>query len=311
MSLNLGAHFLSVKDLYSSQIVELLKRTQQFISPTEELLTQKDRLMGKTVVNLFFENSTRTRCSFELAAKRLGAHTLNFDAKTSATQKGETLFDTVDYLRAMSVNLFIIRHEQEGAPASVAAHLGSQGASVINAGDGCHEHPTQAILDLFTIQRYKTSFDQLKIAIVGDIVHSRVARSDIIALCKLGVREISLVGPPALLPPTPPVPGITHLTQNLLEGLDQADVVIALRIQRERMQEAALPNADDYFQKYGITQQALTHAKPDAIVMHPGPMNRGVEIASDVADGKQSVIFKQAQYGVAVRMAIISSLLDN
>lgn len=303
----LGQHFLSVQHLTASQIHNLLDLAEQFLNAQDELIFSPALLKHKTIVNCFLENSTRTRCSFELAAHRLGAYVLNFDASVSSTNKGETLFDTIDYLRAMQADLFVIRHSQEGIPAKIAAHLNNS-ASVINAGDGCHEHPTQAMLDMFSIRRYKSDFKKLSVAIVGDVAHSRVAQSDVYALLALGVPDIRLVGPAQLLP-NKSYGSQVSLHQDLSTGLADVDVVIALRIQKERMQEAALPNPNDYFHLYGITQDKIRYAKKDAIVMHPGPMNRGVEIASDVADGNQSVVFQQAKYGVAVRMAVMVALL--
>ncbi len=303
------SHFLSTEHLTAAQIHALLDAAEQWLDDQNQLLLPSWPLLkNKTIVNLFFENSTRTRCSFELAAQRLGAVVLNFDAARSSTKKGESLLDTVDYLQAMRTDLFVIRHEQELTPTEVAAHLG-QRAAVINAGDGCHEHPTQAMLDMLTIRRHKVDFSQLKVVIIGDIAHSRVANSNIQALINLGVAELRLVGPPGLLPP-PGKFNQVKLYQDLDAGLADADVVMALRIQRERMQQAAIPNVQEYFQQYGLTETRLKYARPNAMVMHPGPMNREVEIATTVADGRQSVIFQQATYGVAVRMAIMAQCLD-
>lgn len=300
-------HCLSIKNLSREQILQLLDQAQHLISPTGELIPPPALLTGKTVANLFLENSTRTRCSFEMAAQRLGAHVLNFDVNTSSTRKGETMFDTIDYLTAMGTDLFVIRHAEDEAPHQIAAHLGKR-ASVINAGDGCNEHPTQAMLDAFTIRHYKGDFSRLKVAIVGDVSHSRVARSNLYALTALGVPDIRLVGPAALLS-VESQPAHVSLHHDLISGIEDADVVMALRLQRERMQQASIPNAEEYFQEFGLTAEKLKHAKSDAIIMHPGPMNRGVEIASDIADGPQSVIFAQAKFGVAVRMAIMVMLL--
>lgn len=302
------SHFLTTQHLSALQIHALLDTAEQWLDGQNQLLLPSWPLLkNKTIVNLFFENSTRTRCSFELAAQRLGAVVLNFDAAKSSTKKGESLFDTVDYLQAMRADLFVIRHEQEFAPAEVAAHLG-QRAAVINAGDGCHEHPTQAMLDMLTIRRHKVDFSQLKVAIIGDIAHSRVANSNIHALISLGVAELRLIGPPDLLPAAGEFKQV-KLYEDLDSGLVDADVVMALRIQRERMQQGAIPNAEEYFQHYGLTEARLKHARSNAIVMHPGPMNREVEIATAVADGRQSVIFQQATYGVAMRMAIMARCL--
>ncbi|HVV67449.1 MAG TPA: aspartate carbamoyltransferase catalytic subunit [Gammaproteobacteria bacterium] len=300
-------HILSINDFNRSQIYQLLEQAKTWVNSTDELIAPAPLLANKTVINLLFENSTRTRSSFELAAKRLGAVVLNFNAGISSVRKGETLFDTVDNLAAMGADLFVIRHPEELAPAKVAAHLG-QKAWVINAGDGCNEHPTQALLDMFTIWRYKNDFTRLSVAIVGDIKHSRVAHSDLQALTTLGVTDIRLVGPVELLPTTP-LGSHVSLHQDLQKGIKDADVIIMLRIQKERMQAAALPLATDYFAQYGLTTDKLKFSKPDAIVMHPGPMNRGVEIESAVADGEQSVILRQVTFGIAVRMGLMVRLL--
>ena len=300
-------HILSIQDFNRTQIYQILDQASTWVNPADELIHPAPLLANKTVINLLFENSTRTRSSFELAAKRLGAVVLNFNAGISSVRKGETLFDTVDNLAAMGADLFVIRHPEELAPAKVAAHLG-QKAWVINAGDGCNEHPTQALLDMFTIQRYKKDFTRLSVAIVGDIRHSRVAHSDLQALIALGVPDIRLVGPTELLPAVTPGPNVS-LHHDLAAGIKDADVVIMLRIQKERMQAATLPVAADYFAQYGLTENKLKSAKPDAIVMHPGPINRAVEIESAVADGAQSVILRQVTFGVAVRMSIMVGLL--
>lgn len=303
-------NFTSIKQLTATQIHDLLNEADQWLNSDSTLLTTHSNLLNhKTIVNLFFENSTRTRCSFELAARRLGAILLNFDAHTSSAKKGETLFDTVDYLHAMGVDLFIIRHSQEHCPTKLAEHLGFR-AQVINAGDGCNEHPTQAMLDMLTIRRHKSDFSQLRVAIIGDIVHSRVATSDIQALITLGVNDIRLVAPSTFLPNTPCQPQLS-VHQELSSGIQEVDVIIVLRIQRERMAETAMPNADDYFRHYGLTEKKLKIAKPDVIIMHPGPMNRGIEIASEVVDGPHSVVFEQAKLGVVIRMVLIKRLLDS
>ncbi len=295
-------HFLSVKEVTKEQIQALFATAQQWLTP----IPPPALLKHKTVANLFLENSTRTRCSFELAAKRLGADVLNFNFGASSQAKGETLLDTVANLQALGVDLFVVRHAVEGMPARIAQHLGAQ-ASVINAGDGCHEHPTQAMLDAFTIQHYKGKFKGLRVAIIGDVKHSRVANSVIAALLTLEVNEIHLIGPAALLPQV--LEPEIKVYEDLTAGIADADIVMVLRLQRERMQEGHVPNQEVYFRDYGLTAEKLRYAKPDAIVMHPGPINRGVEIASEVADGPQSVILSQVRFGVVVRMAIMSHLL--
>ncbi|MDF3055289.1 MAG: pyrB, partial [Gammaproteobacteria bacterium] len=299
---------LSIKLLTSDQIYHILDTAASWVDHHNQLLLPPPLLKNKTVAHLFFEKSTRTRCSFELAAKRLGAYVLNFDSAGSSTGKGETFLDTIDNLQAMGVDLFVIRHPETGACQEVAHHLGDR-AAVINAGDGEGEHPTQALLDMFTIRHYKRDFSQLSIAIIGDVLHSRVAHSNVLALKTLGVKDIRLVGPPALLPEKKEVE-VTH-HHDMLSGIKDVDVVMALRLQRERMKEAFVPHPDVYFKNYGLTEEKLKHAKPEAIVMHPGPMNRGVEIESNVAEGSQSVILSQAKYGVAVRMAIMSIILSS
>jgi aspartate carbamoyltransferase catalytic subunit len=264
-------------------------------------------LRGKTIINLFFENSTRTRSTFELAAKRLSADVMNFNINTSATSKGESLLDTLHNLEAMHTDMFVVRHNQSGAAEFIAQHVAPH-VSVINAGDGCHAHPTQAMLDMFTIRRHKQDFANLRVAIIGDILHSRVARSQIQALATLGVGEIRVIGPQTLLPRESQTLGV-HVYHDMESGLEGVDVVITLRLQLERMQGALLPSAREYFRCYGLTEEKLKYAKPDAIVMHPGPINRGVEIASSVADGPQSVILEQVTHGIAIRMAVMSMAL--
>lgn len=298
-------HFLTIKDVSFDTIMQLIHEAQALID-TQNSGQQNLALKNKTVANLFFEMSTRTRSSFELAAKRLGAQVLNFDAKLSSLGKGETILDTVANLEAMGVDAFVIRHEEEGIPEFVAKH--SKRASIINAGDGCHEHPTQAMLDALTIYQQRRNFDQLSIAIVGDILHSRVAHSALHAFLTLKVPDIRLVGPKTLLPETLTLPGVS-LHHDLKTGINNADVIMVLRLQHERMQEKNIVSAKEYFSNYGLTRETLKYAKPNAIVMHPGPINRGVEIESEVADGPQSVILQQVSNGVAMRMAIMKMLL--
>jgi len=263
-------------------------------------------LAGRTVMNLFFEASTRTRTSFELAARRLGADVVNFDIANSSTSKGETLEDTLATLEAMDADAFVVRHRDNGTPARCAAH--AKRAAVINAGDGNHAHPTQGLLDLLTIRDHKGDIHGLNVTICGDVRHSRVARSDIDGLAALGAAEIRVCGPAALLPPAAEFPHC-RLIADFDEALSGSDVVVMLRLQRERMQAALGLDEAEYFSAYGLTAQRLARAKADAIVMHPGPMNRGVEIASDVADGPQSVILEQVANGIFVRMAVLAELL--
>jgi aspartate carbamoyltransferase catalytic subunit len=266
-------------------------------------------LRGKSVFNLFFENSTRTRTTFEIAAKRLSADVINLDIAKSSAAKGESLLDTIANLSAMHADMFVVRHSESGAPYLIAQHCAPH-VHVVNAGDGRHAHPTQGLLDMYTIRHYKQDFTQLTVAIVGDIVHSRVARSDINALTTLGVPEIRAVGPKTLVPGDLKEMGV-RVCHDMVEGIRGADVIIMLRLQNERMSGAMLPSAGEFFKNYGLTQEKLAHAKPDAIVMHPGPINRGVEIDSSVADGKQSVILPQVTFGIAVRMAVMSTIAGN
>jgi aspartate carbamoyltransferase catalytic subunit len=267
-------------------------------------------LRGKAVFNLFFESSTRTRTTFEIAAKRLSADVINLNIGVSSTSKGETLLDTVDNLVAMDADLFVVRHAQSGAPHLIAAHLNATGRThvhVVNAGDGRHAHPTQGLLDLYTIRHYKGSFENLTVAIVGDLLHSRVARSLIHGLTTLGTAQVRAIGPRTLLPAQVEAMGV-QVYEDMREGLRDADVVVMLRLQNERMKGALLPSSGEYFKHYGLTLDKLALAKEDVIVMHPGPMNRGVEIDSAVADGPRSVILPQVTFGIAVRMAVMSML---
>jgi aspartate carbamoyltransferase catalytic subunit len=302
-------HFLGIEGLNRSILTEILDTAASFISVSEKNVKKVPLLRGKTIVNLFFEPSTRTRTTFELAAKRLSADVLNFNVSTSSTSKGETLIDMLHNLEAMHCDMFVVRHSEAGAALFMAQHVAPH-ISVINAGDGCHEHPTQAMLDMFTIRQAKGDFAPLRVAIVGDILHSRVARSEIYALTTLGVAEVRLVGPTTLIPK-----GIEELNvkvfNQLRTGLRDVDVVIMLRLQRERMGSALLPSAHEYFQYYGLTEEILDVAHSEAIVMHPGPINRGVEIDSTVANGERSVILQQVSNGIAVRMAVMAITLGN
>jgi aspartate carbamoyltransferase catalytic subunit len=300
-------HFLTIEGLDKSILTEIMDRAEQFSSITNRQVKKVPLLRGKTIVNLFFENSTRTRTTFELAAKRLSADVMNLNINTSSASKGESLLDTLHNLQAMHSDMFVVRHNQSGAAEFIAENVADH-VSVVNAGDGCHAHPTQAMLDMFTIRRHKGEFENLSVAIVGDILHSRVARSQIQALATLGVKDIRVIGPKTLLPSDCGSLGV-NVYHDLETGLADVDVVITLRLQFERMQGALLPSADEYFECYGLTDKTLAYAKPDAIVMHPGPINRGVEIASSVADGPQSVILEQVTHGIAVRMAVMSMAL--
>ncbi|HKJ21462.1 MAG TPA: aspartate carbamoyltransferase catalytic subunit [Gammaproteobacteria bacterium] len=297
-------HFLTLEGLKRDILLDILATAESFTSVTEQAVKKVPLLRGKTIVNLFFEPSTRTRTTFELAAKRLSADVLNINISTSSTVKGEALLDTLQNLEAMHCDMFVVRHENSGAAHFIARHAQPH-ISVINAGDGRHAHPTQAMLDMFTIRRHKRDFTGLRVAIVGDILHSRVARSQIHALMTLGAGEIRVIAPKTLIPASAHTLGV-HVYNDLHQGLRDVDVVIALRLQSERMQGALLPSEREYFHLYGLTDEALAHADPEAIVMHPGPVNRGVEIESSVADGPRSVILQQVTHGIAVRMAIMS-----
>ncbi|MFA7095705.1 MAG: aspartate carbamoyltransferase catalytic subunit [Gammaproteobacteria bacterium] len=303
-------HLLTIEGLERQMVLDILDTAESFISVTEQTVKKVPLLRGKTVVNLFFEASTRTRTTFELAAKRLSADVLNLNITASATTKGETLLDTLRNLEAMHCDMFVVRHADSGTAHFIAQHVPPH-ISVINAGDGRHAHPTQALLDMFTIRRHKgADFSKLRIAIVGDILHSRVARSQIHALNVLGAGEIRVVGPKTLIPAQAEAIGV-KVFHDLGRGIEDADVVIMLRLQKERMQGALLPSEHEYFQLYGLTEEKLAAAKPDVIVMHPGPINRGVEMASEVADGPHSVILEQVTNGIAVRMAVMSMVLGN
>lgn len=302
-------HFLTIEGLKKPLLTEIMDRAEQFSSISNRQVNKVPLLRGKTIVNLFFENSTRTRTTFELAAKRLSADVINLNISTSATSKGESLLDTLHNLEAMHSDMFVVRHNQSGAAEFIAQHVAPH-VSVINAGDGCHAHPTQAMLDMFTIRRHKQHFPDLRVAIVGDILHSRVARSQIQALATLGVGEIRVIGPKTLLPVDSQTLGV-HVYHDMEAGLEDVDVVIMLRLQLERMQGGLLPSAREYYQCFGLSDEKLRLAKPDAIVMHPGPINRGVEIASTVADGPQSVILEQVTHGIAIRMAVMSMALGS
>ncbi len=300
-------HLLTLDGLSPAILTRILDTAESFIDVGEREVKKVPLLRGKAIFNLFFEPSTRTRTTFEIAAKRLSADVVNLNISASSQSKGETVLDTVSNLTAMHADMFIVRHAQSGAAHFIAQHVEPH-ISVVNAGDGRHAHPTQGLLDMFTIRRYKGAFHNLRVAIVGDVLHSRVARSQIHALTTLGVPEVRVIAPRTLLPAGVEQMGV-HVFHDMQTGLKDVDVIIMLRLQNERMKGARLPSAQEYFKQYGLTPEKLALAKPDAIVMHPGPMNRGVEIDSEVADGPQSVILPQVTYGIAVRMAVMSLLM--
>ena len=298
-------HLLGIKGLTAHDLTTLIDRADANVAISRQLDKKKTSMRGRTQINLFFENSTRTQSSFELAGKRLGADVMNMAVSHSSVKKGETLIDTAMTLNAMHPDILVIRHKSGGAAALLAQKVS---CSVVNAGDGAHEHPTQALLDALTIRRAKGRIDGLTVAICGDILHSRVARSNILSLNALGAR-VRAVAPTTLLPNEIDNMSVDVFT-NMQEGIKDADVVMMLRLQRERMSGAFIPSVREYFRFFGLDKQKLRLAKKDCIVMHPGPINRGVEIASDIADGPQSVIHTQVEMGVAVRMAVIEALLD-
>ncbi len=302
-------HLLSIEGLPPAVLTQILDTAGTFLSVSEREVKKVPLLRGRSVFNLFFENSTRTRTTFEIAAKRLSADVINLDIARSSAAKGESLLDTIANLSAMHADMFVVRHAESGAPYLIAQHVAPH-VHVINAGDGRHAHPTQGLLDMYTIRHYKRDFTRLVVAIVGDIVHSRVARSDIHALSILGVPEIRAVGPKTLVPGDLAPMGV-RVCHDMAEGLRDADVIVMLRLQNERMSGALLPSAGEFFMSYGLTPEKLALARPDAIVMHPGPINRGVEIDSQVADGRQSVILPQVTFGIAVRMAVMSTIAGN
>ncbi len=302
-------HLLSIEGLPPSVLHHILDTAGTFLSVNDREVKKVPLLRGKSVFNLFFENSTRTRTTFEIAAKRLSADVINLDIARSSAAKGESLLDTIANLSAMHADMFVVRHSESGAPYLIAQHCAPH-VHVVNAGDGRHAHPTQGLLDMYTIRHFKKDFTQLTVAIVGDIVNSRVARSDIHALTTLGVPEIRAVGPKTLVPGDLASMGV-RVCHDMREGVRDADVIIMLRLQNERMNGAVLPSAAEFSMNYGLTADKLALAKPDAIVMHPGPINRGVEIDSTVADGAQSVILPQVTFGIAVRMAVMSIIAGN
>ena len=296
-------HLLTCEDLSADDITVLLDGADKAVELNRQVHKRNELLRGRTLINLFFESSTRTQASFELAGKRLGADVMNMNVATSSMSKGETLIDTAQTLNAMRPDMIVVRHHAAGAVQLLAQKVD---CSVINAGDGAHQHPTQALLDALTMRRAKGRVAGLVVAICGDIVHSRVARSNIDVLNKLGA-HVRLIAPSTLLPPKAEQFGVQVFTR-MKDGLDGCDIVMMLRMQRERMTGAFVPSSREYYHYYGLDEEKLACAKPDALVMHPGPMNRGVEIASTVADGAKSVIHEQVEMGVAVRMAVLEAL---
>lgn len=300
-------HLLTLEGLSKSLILKILNLADSFAAETDGLEKKLPLLKHRTVVNLFFEASTRTRTTFEVAAKRLSADVVNLQIAASSTSKGETLLDTLKTLEAMQADMFVVRHNASGAAHFFAQHA-APGVAILNAGDGRHAHPTQGLLDMLTIRRAKGDFSKLTVAIVGDILHSRVARSDIHALRTLSAREIRVVAPPTLIPTGIEQMGV-RVFHTLEHGLDGADVVILLRLQKERMVGAFLPSLNEFHRDFGLTRERVRHLKPDAIIMHPGPINRGVEIEGDVAYGERSLILQQVSNGILVRMAVMAMIL--
>jgi aspartate carbamoyltransferase catalytic subunit len=297
-------HLLTLKGLDKALLTSILDEAEQYLTKPGHLPARRQSLAGRTVGNLFFEPSTRTRASFDLAGKRLGADVLNLDVNTSSRKKGESILDTIYTLEAMQVDLMVVRDAGAGVPAYIARHVLPH-VSILNAGESDISHPTQGLLDVLTMRQCKGAFENLTVAIVGDIRHSRVAMSTSQALMTLGVGDLRLISPPVLAPDPDAVPG-AKIVDNLEDGLADADVVMALRIQRERIGNLdGIPGIDEYFANYGISHQSMKYAKEDAIVMHPGPMNRGIEIEGSLADGPQSVITQQVTNGVAIRMAVL------
>ena len=298
-------HLLNISNMSREQIFEILDLAETYVDNNQK---KYNDLEGKTIASLFFEPSTRTKTTFELASKRLSADFINIDISNSSTLKGESIVDMIKTLEAMSCDMFIVRHSISGTPHYIAREVGAK-ISVINAGDGIHAHPTQAMLDMYTIRKYKKEFDNLKVAIVGDILHSRVAKSLITSLTILSVKNINIIGPKILMPENLNDLNVEYF-ENLEDGISECDVVIMLRLQKERMHEALI-STDDYYKKYGLTTKKLQSASKEVIVMHPGPINRGVEIDSEVADGNNSVILDQVTSGISIRMAIMSMIMKN
>ena len=298
-------HLLNISNMTREQIFEILDLAESYVDNKQKKYNDLD---GKTIASLFFEPSTRTKTTFELASKRLSADFINIDISNSSTLKGESIVDMIKTLEAMSCDMFIVRHSISGTPHYIAKEVGAK-ISVINAGDGIHAHPTQAMLDMYTIRKYKKEFDNLKVAIVGDILHSRVAKSLITSLTILSVKNINIIGPKILMPENLKDLNVEYF-ENLEDGISECDVVIMLRLQKERMHEALI-STDDYYKKYGLTSKKLSSASKDVIVMHPGPIKRGIELDSEVADGNNSVILDQVTSGISIRMAIMSMIMNN
>ena len=301
-------HLLCIEGLSRQIIDEIFVRADSFLDLKNNNVKKTNLLNGKTICNLFFENSTRTRTTFEIAAKKLSADVINLNVSTSSQSKGESILDTINNLIAMHADMFVIRHNQSGAAHFIAKNI-DQNIKVVNAGDGYHSHPTQGLLDAFTIRHYKKDFKNLKIAIIGDIKHSRVARSEINALNILGVPEIRVIAPQTLMPFGVKDLGVIPF-DNLDHGVKDVDVIMMLRLQKERMDSALIPSQEEYFKTYGLTSKRVELANPDCIIMHPGPMNRGVEIESSVADSNKAVILPQVSFGIAIRMAVMSLLME-
>ncbi len=303
-------HLLTLRGLTAEQLTELMDRAESFLSPSGERVIRSRALEGRTVANLFFEPSTRTRASFDLAAKRLAADVLNLDVNTSSRKKGESILDMIYTLQAMQVDVFVIRDASAGVPAYIARNVNDY-VSILNAGEADVSHPTQGLLDLLTIRQHKADFANLSVAIVGDIAHSRVARSAVHGLTTMGVRDLRLISPRALAPDPEEMPS-ARILHRLDDGIRGVDVVMALRIQRERIGNLdGIPGIDEYFANYGVSHERMKLAAPNAIVMHPGPMNRGIEIESSLADSRHSVITRQVTNGVAVRMAILCMVIES
>ena len=300
-------HLISTDNLNYESIIKIFDMAESFFKIGQRDIKKIPLLRGKTICNLFFENSTRTRTTFEIAAKRLSADVINLDIPTSSQSKGESIFDMVDNLIAMGTDIFVVRHPEAGVPNKIANHVASN-IHIINGGDGSNAHPTQGLLDAFTIRKFKKNFSNLKIAIVGDIQHSRVAKSEINVLSTLGAKEIRVIGPKSLMPDNIDQPKV-KVFHTMEEGLKDVDVVMMLRIQKERMSNDTIPSESEYFKSFGLNQKRLKIAKDNALVLHPGPINRGVEIESEVADGKQSVILNQVKYGIAIRMAVMAMMV--
>ncbi len=302
------SHLLSIEGLKRPHFMQLFTKARSFFSSKGEILLQND-LQDKTLINLFYEPSTRTRTTFELAGKKLSANVVNINLSEASISKGESFIDTVCNLQAMQCDILVLRHPAAGAAHFVVKTLSSRMA-VVNAGDGCHAHPSQALLDMFTLYQQQVDFPNLSIAIIGDILHSRVARSQIHAFSILGTADIRVIAPPTLLPPFIEQLGVTPY-HSLTQGLKDVDVIIVLRLQKERMENGLIPDENAYYQRYGLTPDVLKMAKPNALILHPGPMNRGVEIGSEIIESPNALMLKQVNNGIAMRMAILSQLMES